>query len=193
MAGMDDYIAKPIKPAELHAVIDRVLGILMVRQVGSANSGACIDVGGCSDCRCRCHTGSAGWGRGRFSATHRLFFSDLERNRKSLELAQRTSDFATIRSLAHTIKGSAGVFNAAGAMAAAQRLENAGKAQDGAAVRRSCRICSPSWASSRVVATGEGARVDFVSALSVFLQPDLPEIPSRAIIRKVSSAGWPSG
>jgi protein-histidine pros-kinase len=56
-----------------------------------------------------------------------LFFSDLERNRKSLALAQRTSDFATIRSLAHTIKGSAGVFNAAGAVAAAQRLEKCGQ------------------------------------------------------------------
>jgi protein-histidine pros-kinase len=138
MAGMDDYIAKPIKPAELHGVIDRVLGDLDgSSQAGSANSGACIDVGG--------DAAIADVGATRdlldgdeaaFQQLISLFFSDLERNRKSLALAQRTSDFATIRSLAHTIKGSAGVFNAAGAVAAAQRLENAGKAQDGAAVRR---------------------------------------------------------
>lgn len=65
-----------------------------------------------------------------------LFFSDLERNRKTLEIAQRNSDFVTIRNLAHSIKGSAGVFNAAGALAAAQRLESAGKEEDAAAVRR---------------------------------------------------------
>jgi len=138
MAGMDDYIAKPIKPAELHGVIDRVLGDLDGSgQAGSANSGACIDVGGDAAIADVAATRDLLDGdEAAFQQLISLFFSDLERNRKSLALAQRTSDFATIRSLAHTIKGSAGVFNAAGAVAAAQRLENAGKEQDGAAVRR---------------------------------------------------------
>ena len=65
-----------------------------------------------------------------------LFFSDLERNRKTLEIAQRSNDFVTIRNLAHSIKGSAGVFNAAATLAAAQLVETAGKDGDAAAVRR---------------------------------------------------------
>ena len=51
----------------------------------------------------------------------------------------------------------------------------------------SCRICSMSWGTSRVCCDGRGGYVDFVSALSVFLQSDLPEIASRAIIRKFLS------
>lgn len=138
MAGMDDYIAKPIKPVELHGVIDRVMGdIDDAPQVGGARAASCIDVG--ADAAIADIGATRELLDGDEAALQQLislFFSDLERNRKALELAQRNSDFASIRSLAHSIKGSAGVFNAAGALAAAQRLENAGKEQDRAAVRR---------------------------------------------------------
>ena len=65
-----------------------------------------------------------------------LFFNDLERNRKALEQAQRNDDFASIRNLAHSIKGAAGVFHADVVVAVAQRLELAGKNQDGPSVQR---------------------------------------------------------
>lgn len=138
MAGMDDYIAKPIKPAELHGVIDRVMGDLDdAQQAGLGRTGSCIDVGG--DAAIADIGATRELLDGDEAALQQLislFFSDLERNRKSLDLAQRSSDFAVVCSLAHSIKGAAGVFNAAGVVAAAQRLENAGKAKDGAAVRR---------------------------------------------------------
>jgi len=138
MAGMDDYIAKPIKPVELHGVIDRVMGDLDdAPQAGGGRAASCIDVG--ADAAIADIGATRELLDGDEAALQQLislFFSDLERNRKALELAQRTSDFASIRSLAHSIKGSAGVFNAAGTVAAAQRLENAGKEQDGTAVRR---------------------------------------------------------
>ena len=60
----------------------------------------------------------------------------LKEVRKTLEIAQRSNDFVTIRNLAHSIKGSAGVFNAAATLAAAQLVETAGKDGDAAAVRR---------------------------------------------------------
>ncbi len=138
MAGMDDYIAKPIKPPELHGVIDRVLGDLdETSQASAVSQGERID--GIGDAAIADVGATRELLDGDDAALQQLislFFSDLERNRKSLELAQRNSDFATIRTLAHSIKGAAGVFNAGAAVAAAQRLENAGKAQDAAAVRR---------------------------------------------------------
>jgi two-component system sensor histidine kinase/response regulator len=66
----------------------------------------------------------------------RLFFSDFERNRQNLDHAQKKGDLTTIRNLAHSIKGSAGVFNAVSAVAAAQRLELVAKDGDAAAVKR---------------------------------------------------------
>ncbi len=138
MAGMDDYIAKPIKPAELHGVIDRVMGDARAQDGGKgAQDGACIDLGGDGA------VADLGATRelldGDEAALQQLiglFFSDLERNRKTLEIAQRSNDFVTIRNLAHSIKGSAGVFNAAATLAAAQLVETAGKDGDAAAVRR---------------------------------------------------------
>lgn len=137
-AGMDDYIAKPIKPAELRAVVERVVG----------------DMGGASVGEDRVEDGHIDFGADEsaadLDATRELldgdeaalqqliglFFADLERNRKALEQAQRSNDFTTIRNLAHTIKGSAGVFNAEAVMAAARRLETLARDSDAAGVRR---------------------------------------------------------
>jgi len=66
----------------------------------------------------------------------RLFFSDFERNKQNLEHAQKKGDLTTVRNLAHSIKGSAGVFNAVGTVSAAQRLELAAKDGDAAGVKR---------------------------------------------------------
>ena len=66
---------------------------------------------------------------GRLAKQHGL-------NRKALEQAQRANDFTTLRNLAHSIKGSAGVFNAEGVMAAARRLETLARESDAAGVRR---------------------------------------------------------
>ena len=137
-SGMDDYIAKPIKPAELRAVIERVVG----------------DVGGVAEGQGQVEDGHIDFGADEaaadLDATRELldadeaalqqliglFFADLERNRKALEQAQRANDFTTLRNLAHSIKGSAGVFNPEGVMAAARRLETLARESDAAGVRR---------------------------------------------------------
>ena len=138
MAGMDDYLSKPIRPGELQAVIARVMGA--IRFDG--------DVGGDKDAG---HLDfEAGENVADLGATIDLldgdeaalqqligiFFSDFERNRKSLEHAQRSNDFASLMSLAHSIKGSAGVFSATAVAVCAQRVEAAAKLSDAAAVRR---------------------------------------------------------
>ena len=137
-AGMDDYIAKPIKPAELRTVIERIVGDMGVVEVEEKEAEE-----GCMDFE-------ADEGAADLDATRELldgdegalqqliglFFADLERNRKALEQAQRAGDFTTIRNLAHTIKGSAGVFNAENVMAAARRLETLARDSDAAGVRR---------------------------------------------------------
>ncbi|WP_088179389.1 response regulator [Zoogloea sp. LCSB751] len=137
MAGMDDYIAKPIKPAELFAVIERVMGAAGTGEQEGDGGGGCIDLGAGSDVADLAATLELLDGDDTaLQQLIALFFNDLERNRKSLEQAQRSDDFASIRNLAHSIKGSAGVFNAEAVVSAAQRLELAGKNEDGAAVRR---------------------------------------------------------
>ncbi|MBS0354248.1 MAG: response regulator [Proteobacteria bacterium] len=133
MAGMDDYIAKPIKPAELFAAIGRVVGGERDEDGGEP----CIDLGGGSDVADLAATLELLDGdESALQQLITLFFNDLERNRKALEQAQRADDFAGIRNLAHSIKGSAGVFNAELVVAVAQRLEVAGKSEDRAAVCR---------------------------------------------------------
>ena len=137
-AGMDDYIAKPIKPAELRAVVERVVG-----DMGGASAGeesvedGHIDFG--ADESAADLNATRELLDGDEAALQQLiglFFADLERNRKALEQAQRNNDFTTIRNLAHTIKGSAGVFNAEAVMAAARRLETLARDSDAAGVRR---------------------------------------------------------
>ncbi len=137
-AGMDDYIAKPIKPAELHAVIDRAMGEAgLGGDDTDLSQTECLDVAG--DGAIADLEATRELLDGDEVALQQLiglFFNDLDRNRKMLEQAHRDGDFETIRNLAHSLKGSAGVFNAAVLVAATQRLESAAKAGDAPTVKR---------------------------------------------------------
>lgn len=66
----------------------------------------------------------------------RIFFSDFDRNRKALDAALATRDFARLRDVAHTLKGSAGVFSASRVVASAAQVEKAARATDEAECRR---------------------------------------------------------
>ncbi|MDD3353885.1 PAS domain-containing hybrid sensor histidine kinase/response regulator [Zoogloea sp.] len=138
-AGMDDYIAKPIKPSELHGVIERV----MEGGQGDQDMEDCVPGEPFGD-------GSGDVSVADLAATRELldgdelalqqlitlFFGDLDRNRKALEHALRVHDWLAIRNLAHSLKGSAGVFSASSVVAVAQRVESAAKNEDGGAVSR---------------------------------------------------------
>lgn len=134
MAGMDDYIAKPLKPAELFATIERVMN--EGGGQSAVESEPCIDLGGGEVANLAATLELLDGDESALQQLISLFFTDLERNRKALEQAQRTNDFAGIRNLAHSIKGAAGVFHAEAVVAVAQRLELAGKSEDGAGVGR---------------------------------------------------------
>ena len=137
MAGMDDYIAKPIKPVELYGVIDRVAGGMAEEAGETAGPESVIDFG--ADTAVADLQATRELLDGDEVALQQLiglFFGDLDRNRKSLEVAVRTGDFGGVRNVAHSIKGAAGVFNAAAVVSSAQRLEIAGKESDAAEVRR---------------------------------------------------------
>lgn len=138
MAGMDDYIAKPIKPVELHAVIDRVMGDLNVEgDEPEAAPSNYFDMAGDNAIADLAATRELLDGdEAALQQLISLFFSDLDRNRKNLEKAHRDGDFPTIRSIAHSIKGSAGVFNATAVAGVALRLEMAAKDADGPTVKR---------------------------------------------------------
>lgn len=137
MAGMDDYIAKPIKPVELYGVIDRVAGGSDDEAPEEAGRESVIDFG--ADTSVADLQATRELLDGDEIALQQLiglFFGDLDRNRKTLEVAVRTADCPSVRNVAHSIKGAAGVFNAVAVVASAQRLEIAGKESDVAAVRR---------------------------------------------------------
>ena len=137
-AGMDDYIAKPIKPAELRAVIERIIGDMgaVEAEEKEAEEGSMDFEADDSAADLDATRELLDGDEGALQQLIGLFFADLERNRKALEQAQRAGDFTTIRNLAHTIKGSAGVFNAESVMAAARRLETLARDSDAAGVRR---------------------------------------------------------
>lgn len=137
MAGMDDYIAKPIKPAELYGVIDRVAGEEGEDDTDPAGRESLIDISAdTSIADLRATRELLDGDEVALQQLIGLFFGDLDRNRKSLEVAVRTDDFGAVRNVAHSIKGAAGVFNAIGVVASAQRLEIAGKESDAASMRR---------------------------------------------------------
>ena len=139
MAGMDDYIAKPIKPVELHAVIERVMGEAGFADIEpdlQQESGVDVAAADFSVANLGATRDLLDGDEVALQQLIRLFFSDFERNRQNLDHAQKKGDLTTIRNLAHSIKGSAGVFNAVSAVAAAQRLELVAKDGDAAAVKR---------------------------------------------------------
>ncbi|NTV09895.1 MAG: response regulator [Zoogloea sp.] len=145
-AGMDDYVAKPIKPAELYAAVERVCGgVERQREADAAlpdpkfldlaGEGAVVDLGATLELL-----------DGDTSALDQLvalFFTDFERNRRSLESAARAGDMAVLSSLAHSLKGAVGVFNAMPATEAAQRVEIASRRGDAELAKRKAAWTCP--------------------------------------------------
>lgn len=131
---MDDYVTKPISPRELFAAIGRVTKSLESQDFSDAESSLLEDVG-------------------RFSASssvlnldetlelldgdHQavkqlvdLFFLDLGKHLNNLKSQAAAGDFDALAATAHTIKGSAGVFNATPVVMSAQALETAARKGD---------------------------------------------------------------
>ncbi|HMW53324.1 MAG TPA: response regulator [Rhodocyclaceae bacterium] len=141
MAGMDDFVTKPIRPPELYAAIARVRQAQSfaasdehLADAGLLNGDAAIepeeiaDLGATRDL--------LDGDEDQLQNLIRIFFNDFDRNRKALDAALATRDFARLRDVAHTLKGSAGVFSASRVVASAAQVEKAARATDEAECRR---------------------------------------------------------
>ncbi len=128
-AGMDDYVAKPIKPAELFAAIERVCGsIPSAPVVGDRTLLDAPATGGTIDLT---HTRELLDGDEHAVAQlTRVFFADFGRSLNQLERAGKERDLETLCSLSHALKGSLGVFGATRATDAAIRLEKSAREGD---------------------------------------------------------------
>ena len=135
-AGMDDYVAKPIRPAELFAAIERVCGRSASFGRGGTDS-SLLEPASAARIMDLAETRALLDGdEAALSQLVSLFIADLPRNLKELNeaLAQRSAP--RLAAVAHSLKGAVGVFHALQAQDAAQRVESAARASD---TERACR------------------------------------------------------
>ena len=118
-AGMDDYLSKPVRLADLRRVVGRYLPVpdVVAQAAGPAadEEAALARVGG---------------DRRLLAELAGLFLDDLPRLLGDVRDAAGAADAVRVRRAAHTLKGSADVFGAASVVAAAQRLEAMGRNGD---------------------------------------------------------------
>ena len=133
-AGMDDYVAKPIKPRELFAAIARMTrgedehlysdpeSSLLEDVARSFGERTVMDI----DQTLELLDGD----QDALKQLVDLFFADFTRNLQSLKGAAAAGNGDELAASAHAIKGAAGVFNAFPAVDAAQCVESAARAGD---------------------------------------------------------------
>ena len=119
--GFDAYVPKPIRSETLFATIDELLAGLPDDVPAPAPSPTvAFDRAMAMEC--------VGDDEGLLREILGLFLDDCPRLLGELDAAIRSGDAPALRRAAHTIKGTAGHFGAAGVVAAALRLEAAGHA-----------------------------------------------------------------
>ena len=122
-AGMDGYVAKPVRPRELYEVVEGVAAMVEREEAAppSPNTSglpyhwetALERVGGKED---------------MLRDLAEMFFEECPRLIQQIREHIASENGAELRRVAHTLKGSAHVFGAEGAAAAAFRLEEMGQA-----------------------------------------------------------------
>jgi len=137
-AGMDDYVTKPIKPFELFDAIKRACGAMDASELYMPE--ACLLEGSIPgvdssvldlDQTLELLDGD----EDALKQLVELFFADLPKNLQMLKTAASAGDCTQLAATAHTLKGSTGIFNAAQATAAAERVEVAARGGDAATAR----------------------------------------------------------
>ena len=107
-AGMDAYLAKPLQPSEL------------IRHDRTAHAGATLDKARLLE--------RVGGDRRALAGIARIFLADAPRQLAELRRAVATADARALRAAAHTLKGAAANFAAAGVTDAALELQQIGDA-----------------------------------------------------------------
>ncbi|MEN6473061.1 MAG: response regulator, partial [Syntrophaceae bacterium] len=123
-AGMDDYITKPIKAAELARALSRWVAVPLLPEVESAAREPVIYN---RDALAENLDGD----EEQIREIVQVFLDDAPRQIAILEKAVAEADALTIRRQAHTLKGAAGNVGAEILQAAAFEMEKAGAAENG--------------------------------------------------------------
>ena len=128
-AGMDDYVTKPIKPKELFAAIDRVCS--SGENEGDDPEMSLLEdaqkLGERSDLNLEQTLELLDGDADALKQLVDIFFADLGAKLQALKAAASDGDCATLMSVAHTFKGSVGVFNAGPSLEAAAAVEHAAR------------------------------------------------------------------
>jgi CheY-like chemotaxis protein len=118
-AGMDGYLAKPIQPAELFAVIEELV----------PGVGAAVDPGAQVLNRPEALARVQG-DRVLLRELVELFLAGCDEQLARLRAATEAGDLETVRTLSHALKSAVGTFGAKEAYEAALRLEVIGRSGD---------------------------------------------------------------
>jgi signal transduction histidine kinase/CheY-like chemotaxis protein/HPt (histidine-containing phosphotransfer) domain-containing protein len=120
-AGMSGYLAKPLQVHQLVAAVESLgeAGRTSERPTKEEPRGAAIDA--------RAALARAGGDRKLLCDLGRIFLEDLPKRLLELRTAVTSADPDAVRATAHTVKGSAALFSAAGAVSAALALETLGR------------------------------------------------------------------
>jgi two-component system, sensor histidine kinase and response regulator len=124
-AGMDDYLAKPVKPDLLKETLQRAVESIPAQRLipgaVAAESGPAVD----RDLVLSLRALGDGDGSEMVVELIRVFLEDVHARVESLKTSLAAEDWETIRRTAHSIKGSSANFGAHALVEFARRTENA--------------------------------------------------------------------
>jgi signal transduction histidine kinase/CheY-like chemotaxis protein len=134
-AGMDDYVAKPFRPHELFAAVERVACVANAdRQVSASDAPSRVAeiaveaAGGYSPAFDRdVALRNVGGSDAILAEMVELFAAECPKQMAEITAAYEAGDSVALSRAAHTLKGSVSLFGAEAARAAAQRLELIGR------------------------------------------------------------------
>jgi two-component system, sensor histidine kinase and response regulator len=121
-AGMDGYVSKPIQPRDLNEAISRIAGV-----VPETNP---LSPSGADDVNLAEALARVGDDAELLAQVAGLFLDESPKQLADLRAAVARGDCLVMQRLAHTLRGSVGVFGARAACEAAQRLETMAKERD---------------------------------------------------------------
>ena len=134
-AGMDEFVSKPLRPAELFAALDQFQPSSsrpVASEPVSAPQGPARQVDGAT------LLASVGGTASLLAEVVGVFLTDVPSMLERLHDAARAGDASKLAAAAHAIKGSAGLFTEGDAFQSARRLEQIARAGDLSGVDAAC-------------------------------------------------------